>query len=462
MIQYYKSNDKGLRMNKKLFKYYMIRGMGRCVLELQSTKSVDKYKELVLWACTHNIAYDPQCESVRASYVYSLTRFFGDDDIFVSAIINAIKRRSRYSDWDFKHMYELLELFASDGNEAARDALISEFEELISELNKKRRFNAYDHERDRLETVCISLLSAFGKALAPYIARALGSLFRHNPRYCGEDFDWFMICLSRELDKKKLKKLLGEETDEVIIFFEEFCKTVNSEDKYVRREVTIPNADDVVNEVDTWGRLSPASRVRFGRRADDSERLKLAYAILEEEDEDRKAELLSTFEFKSEGFPLEHKPIIEYTRSDNERLRDTAFGVLKYCRSDAVRNYALELLSSGENTSHALSMLIMNYTPAHKKMLLDALYDLKIDYTDSTDWHGLGMQILDAYEKGVHLPKEFLMYIYETTLCSCCREYALAELAKHRWLTMEIIEECRYDSKRSISEYVNRYYKPQK
>ena len=103
-------------------------------------------------------------------------------------------------------------------------------------------------------------------------------------------------------------------------------------------------------------------------------------------------------------------------------------------------------------------MLLCNYTPKDKRLLLEELYKLKIDYNDESDWHSLGLKILNVCDQNVKLPKEFFIYIYNTTLCSCCREYAVRELAKHRWLTSEMIEECRYDSNYDISYHINRYY----
>ena len=49
----------------------------------------EKYKDIVLWGCLHNLSYDTQCEGVRAEYVYHLTTFFCDETYFVVPIIKA-------------------------------------------------------------------------------------------------------------------------------------------------------------------------------------------------------------------------------------------------------------------------------------------------------------------------------------------------------------------------------------
>ena len=63
-------------MNKKDFKTCMQQGRGGWVLALKSEKNIEKYKDIVLWGCLHNLGYDTQCEGTRAEYVYELTTFF--------------------------------------------------------------------------------------------------------------------------------------------------------------------------------------------------------------------------------------------------------------------------------------------------------------------------------------------------------------------------------------------------
>ena len=168
--------------------------------------------------------------------------------------------------------------------------------------------------------------------------------------------------------------------------------------------------------------------------------------------------MLSVFAFRDEDFPLSHKTIIEYSKSSHERLSEVAFDVLTNCQSNVVREYAVELLGNEKYKLYALKMLLCNYTPDIKQLLLSEIYKIKVDYKDELDWHSLGLKIINVCDQNVRLPKEFFIYVYNTTLCSVCREHAIRTLSKHRWLTRDIIEECRYDSNYDISQYVNRYY----
>ena len=65
-------------LSKADFKKYMKQGLGRCALCLEEADNVDKYKEIVLFGCLHNLSYDMQCEGTSIFYDqndYLLLRF---------------------------------------------------------------------------------------------------------------------------------------------------------------------------------------------------------------------------------------------------------------------------------------------------------------------------------------------------------------------------------------------------
>ena len=439
----------------------MQKGLGRCVLALQSSNDIQKYKETVLWGCLHNLSYDTQCEGTRAAYIYELTTYFNDEDYFLAPSIEAFENLPRRSDWLFSHFCELLRRFAESGNNVAKDALQKKYNQLLSTLLHKRRFKGYDFERDNFERICLALSSLGGADILLKIANDMGYLFKENPHYSGDDFDWFCSSMHYGIGEKRLNTILMRESkksENILCFYQNYLKSIESTKNIVRKPIETPSTEDIKNEVILQGTLSPSLRARFSRRAESEEKMKLAEEIIAEVNLDVKAELLSTFVFRDENFPLSHQTIIEYSKSSHERLREVAFDVLTNCQSNAVQEYALMLLNDEKYKPYALKMLLCNYTPNIKNLLLVELSKINIDYKDKSDWHSIGLKILNVCDQNVKLPKEFFIYIYNTTLCSCCREYAVRALAKHRWITHEIIEECRYDSNYDISSYINRYY----
>ena len=452
-------------MNKKDFKTYMLQGRGACALVLQGEKNIEKYKDIVLWGCLHNLSYDTQCEGVRAEYVYNLTTYFGDDEYFVAPIIRAFTSLANRKDYLFQHFCTLLSLFAKNGNTNAKLALLQKYEQLYSELLHKRSFKAYDFERDNFQHFCIILLPSCNEDFICKMMRDLGHLFKENPHYDGDEFDWLCFSIEKHLGKRKFDQILKRDSqccEDVKCFYENYLPLIKKREENKRRPIQksqVPSADAIKEEIAITARIAPISRVRFSRHADATARKQLAEAAVTESDLDKKAELLSLFYHHE--FPLSHEIVIAYTNSAHERLREVSLGVLKNCQSKVVHDYALLLLKKEQHKEYALEMLLQNYTLSDKAFLLDVLYALDVSYEEESGWHSIGFKILDLFKSGKKLTKEFLLYVYNTTLCSCCRDRAVRTLAKHRWLTKEIIEECRFDSNDRIVKYINRYY-PQK
>lgn len=436
----------------------------RCVLALKQTDHIEKYRDVVRWGCLHNLSYDTQCEGTRASYVYALVSYFHDDAYFVSPTADAFLKTPPSDDHLFSHLCELLECFAERGNEYARAALDAKYAQLYGVLIGKRRFGVFDHERDAFENLCITLTSLGGLDAFLKIAEDMGALFRANPHYGGEDFDWFCAYSKGKFGAKKFDSLLSvhaEHSENIRRFHSDCQRALQALDDTVRKPIEPPEpltADAIAAEVTQNAALSTASRIRFARRADEKEKRALVRIALSENDLSQKAELLSALGGKADGSLISDEVLIGYARSDHERLSEVALELLTHRRSEAVRAYAYELLERRERIAYAIEMLIANYTSRDKTVLLSELSRLRVDYDGESGWHEVGVAILDAFDAKIRLPKECLLHLYETTLCSCCRASAIGQLAKHRWLTRDLIEECRYDASDEIADYINRYY----
>lgn len=426
---------------------------------LRSSDNIEKYKDIVLGGCLHNLSYDTQCEGTRAAYVYQLVCCFHDDTYFIEPTVAAFLKLPRHQDSTFEHLCELLQLFAENGSAEAKNALYEKYDQLLFSLIAKRRGRSYDYERDNFERACISLTSFGGREALFKIAEDMGALFNRNPHYDSADFAEFFSDSEDKFGKKRLVSLLKHESqrsENILRLYENYKRNLAGSHGAIHEPIKALCADDLIKEVNATGKLSPATRVRFSKCTEDGEKRQLALSVLREEDLSKKAELLSAF--YHDEFPMQHEALIAYSKSDHERLREIAFDVLGNCKSTAVGQYAHELFDAGENTYHAIQMLIPNYTRDDKSQLLSALRRLKVDYRDESGWHGIGLHILEAFNRKIQLPRECLLYIYETSLCSCCRERAVRHLAKHRWLTADKLEECRHESNGDIAAYVNRYY----
>jgi|GEM_PF-943215 len=453
-------------MSKKDFKRYMLQGLGRCNIVLQKSEKIEKYKDIVLWGCLHNLSFDAQCEGTRADYVYKLTKYFDDEEYFSNPIVEAYEKYKSKDLWQFHHLTWLLQCFASEENEIALNALHKKYKYLLSRLINKRSFTGYDFERDFFEAICFSLKALGGIDELLKIAYDMGELFEKNHHYSGSSFDWFCSQMSDSFGERKLNSILKLEAKKskyIKIFYENYKDALSELRSFIKTPIEPLSAFDIKKEIDEKETFPLREIVLFKRLSDDTEKEKLAKIIIDEPNEDKKAELLSTFtNLKMPFLFIPHNIIIEYAKSTNEKLKDEAINVLTECVSDEARAFGFELLKNEDNKnnkSQAIKILLRNYTKIDKEFLLSLLKNIKVEYDEETGWHNIGLKILELDDSGVKLPKEFLLYIYNTTLCSSCREGAVRALSKRRALTRDIIEECRFDSNDDISAYVNRYFK---
>lgn len=419
-------------MTKKDFKRYMCQGLGRCYIHLRDIDDKEKYKDIVLWGCLHSLSYDIQVEGTRAPYVYELTQLFDDDEYFITAIVEKIKKlSSRYHYDQLSHLSNLLGRFAEKGSREALDALLKQREKYLNALIGKRVFRGYDYIRDYFEIISISIIPLVEISA---LLSDFGRLFVENSHYNADEFDWFCICLENHYGKSRLSSLLKSESKEnnlVSAFRDSYVKEIASKNKTVRRK----------------------------RPPEDIE--ELADKLLAEPDLDEKAELLFCIGCKKNIPPRIHKDIIEYSKSGHYELSENAIYTLTNCQSDVVHDFALSILDS-DLKIHAIEMLLMNYRHEDDELLFSEILKYKIDYDDAYNWHSVTSKIVTAYFSGVKLPRKYIMYVYNNTLCSYCRANAVESLSKRRMLTEDIVEECRYDSNDDIVEYVNRYYKKQR
>lgn len=439
--------------SKAAFKRALQCGLGRCALALQQPDVREAYREIVLWGCLHSTAYDPQCEGTRADYLYTLVRMYDDDAYFLTPLLARFTQYKQADSWTFLQFCELLTCFAKDGHTAARDALNAKYAAFYDALCKTRHIN--QALSDNFEALCVARTSLGGIDAFLDISQALLALYARNPRYVPTDFRWFFDNAAHKFGARHIRHALcGKQATPALraLYHTLYDKPVPQP---ASQPVLPPTADDYLTALAQSGTISPALRVRFRYRADDATRTQLANALLAQTDPAKRAALLTLF--RSTPFPLPCAPLLADAQADHPQLRDAAREALTQCRDAAVRDFALTLLAAQPTNSDALCMHLTNYRPADKALLLTALAALPVNKSDS-GWHAVVLHICAQFRAGnpARLPREVLCFVYERSLCSCCRASAVHFLGKRGWLTPEMLDECRHDSSEEIrrSRYV--------
>ena len=174
-------------MTKNEVKQAIQRGLGRGYLAVRNDP--DRYRDLVLWACGRNLAFDTQCEGTRAWYDYQLILCYSDRAAFRDHVIERFQRKQPDGGWDYSHFSELLSYFAEDGDGAAEAALWEKYKELLAALHSFRRSSRrMRNTQECFETICVAL--SWKEENYSRISLDVGGLFLKSRLYDGWDFMW--------------------------------------------------------------------------------------------------------------------------------------------------------------------------------------------------------------------------------------------------------------------------------
>ena len=423
-------------MNKIEFKNAMLCGLGRCVLACR--KDPERYRSEVLWGCTHQLAYDAQCEGTHAWFLHELVSCYTDKAPFRDAAINALFRKSMRG-WIQLQIEEFLHYLADDGDKIAEKAIWDKYVEMYSALRAKKRIpSSYFCLRDDYEFLAIDLSCEVENTLR--IASDMGSLMRENPIYDGWDFEQFFWQLEENKQLGALRRFAKK--DKYAAYF-----LIESE-KARKKHDAEREEREKQNE-----RAQNASPYLFSRKAEDEAFRLHAEKYMDETDPGKRADLLDVFIWRR-PFPLEPDPIIKDAASEHERLRDNAWDALHVIRSPKVREFALSNLDA--EPEKLIPLLITNYSDEDRKLLEKLLTSIPNDNDKDDVIHSIGRCVTDQRDIGIKAPAWILHWFYENDRCSCCREYLVREMGRRRLLTDEMLNECLYDANDDIRKYAEK------
>lgn len=400
-------------MTKKQFKKAMLCGLGRCVAELKGTADKSKYFNEVMWACAHVISWDPQCEGTKSFYIREMINCFDDREPFVSVVVERFEKCLSDRLWRFSHYSALLRQFALDGSRRAEKALWKKYGILYSALSeRKRKARGIFEDRDNFETLCIELMFV-SEENCFRIIRDIGELYLKNKIYDGWDFSQF---------------------------------------------------DWKTGEV--YGKRHVAAELR--KRAENDSAF-ACYLSKREEEKKREESLRRGLQTQAKDKPIENAvkamdaaELIRSARTDDGETRKKALYRLEKMKGDAVKKFATELYAASEEEevrTLALCMLVRNYEKEDKDFIIAAVHSVPV--CEDYDWHFVLSAVLDLFEKDSFKepPGELLLWAYENSRCSFCREYVVRAMSRRHMLTRELSKECLYDCNGKIRAFAEKKLK---
>ena len=429
----------GKVMNILQFKRAMCCGLGKCITELSATVDIIRYKNIVLWGCLHNLSYDVLFEGTRAYYVYQLTEFFNDEMYFLQPLSKKFSELLFVADsGTFAHCCELLCQFAKNGNVLADSVLNEKYDALLSFLLKVSDKKARKKASANFETISISLNSLHGFAFFCKSCKDIGSLLLRNK---DADFTWFLCNGESKFGKKRIEKFLKQkstEGEEYDIFYK-IMLTKGDKTKPEEKERT---AAKLIKKLEK-GTDGFIDRFHLRYTINEEQSKLIADMLKHTRGEKRTAQLLQCF---SGDCPLKSEVLIDFYEKGGAVLKNATLRILSERKETGLREFALKLLTEDKVNGKAVQLMLSNCLPGDEKILLSVLKKLKIDYKNSENWHSAFTAVLAAASQKIKISEDVLLYIYENSLCSLCRADTLRLLAKRRWLSEDILNECLHDS----------------
>jgi len=410
----------------ELFESWVRKGLGRAVAFLTRNKGIP-YRDAILHACLHNVAYDAQCEEGRGEYLWMLIEHSGDRKLFRDALLDHLTRLPHDTEeYDWPQIFHVAKKFASEGDSAMRRAMYSAFD-----------------------------LLGFGKAGASSATSLInldaleGLVFAvHRFDSSSPEDDWWMIGslitdLEDRMGKQEAVQLIASAaaTDtaigNVISAYRQYEEEGRQANERVDSErVDLPALKNMPGDR-SW-------RWRFRRWALKATHEELsaatAYFLLDVNPEKVWGCLRA---FAHRPFPGDVCRLLELSDSDHERVRRAAVVTLSRIKDLRVRRRALILLQSAERFTDGIDLLESNYEAGDFRIFEDLL----TRSLTPAELHGIGLSIRHIVDKKVWPELEkVLLSLYETGPCSLCRTEFVEALIELERLPDFIRDEGQFDA----------------
>lgn len=388
--------------------------------------------------------------------MYVLQSYY-EDAYFEEKIIE--KFSGKITDiWLFDHLTNLLYLFADDGSKKAHEAMLCKYDHIYTKLRKNTGRDTWE----QLEWLCVWLVTLEGFEGFKRIVLDLADYYERKNESEPYSFDWFWSASKDSCDEDKMKRFIMESDRKGIRIFEDSL----SDFVYERKEQAekplrekkhkpeVPTLEQLIEECHTKSErmIYLGRRLIFGTYATEEQVKELAEAIVSmQHDKSLQAGLLRIFNKRE--FPLDVEYLIEYAEDENKALREAAMEALSKVKDERVREYAYGLIREKRSSEYALGILFCNYRKEDDQVILNLLKEQKVCYRDAV-WHGVFSDALDWLEEHSDAPVEAVYYLYEHTLCSCCRAWIVQLMIDRGIMTEDICMECVYDSNSDVREKV--------
>jgi hypothetical protein len=400
------------------FTGWLSKGLGRPAIFLRENDS-GPYKEALLFACTHCLTYDAQCEESREDYLMRLVRLSNDPDDFRGGIIRALSAGlDENKEMDFSQILDLACLFAMERDDGIRRAI-------------------YDSAARAGYRFCEALVKLDGLDALLFTV----GLF---PVTLPEDDRWRIGVLINALEDRDGKAAAAVALKQAASEHSVLAKLMKAHDDYgmssgPRESIPPKDYPELKRMIAKEGR--GAVTRRWVERASEEDLALAAADLLTQTSEGNLQAYLRIFWHRT--FPLRPQCLIDLASNGPRRVARAAMQALRRITSAEVRAFGLDLIKTSERFSDGVELLARNYETGDFERV-DVL--LQQPMTDH-EAHSLGYAIDHILEVQLYSEAEnALLWLYEHGPCSTCRTKFVKHLLALNRLPDWMREEIRYDA----------------
>lgn len=401
---------------KRMFRSSIRRGTGEAYLLINNYPAINFSNEIIK-ACVKNFAYDGQCESSRAAYLFDLILLSNQKKIR-SKVLNALVTEQKDT-WSLTQLFDLAKLFAMRGDLEAKQAIYNRF--YVNPINGSD-WAGY-----------AEIIDLDGLDGLLFIANKIGKSLENFPD------DWqdnsiitYFQQKHPDIDALAALKEVAEGNPHILLYLKNIETTENG--RVINPRISF---DNIVDEV-------LKSKRRFIRKEVSDEELDLlAQRLLTEKNEKDIEKLL--FIFTKFKFPLDIQLILDIAKrksTKSKKIGDLGILALRLIASDEIRAFALAEANKTKYPASLLRILKSNYRDGDYK----TLRRFAEAAVNEDDIESLAVSYVDIYETNKTVEcKQPIEAIYGKLTCAIHRHDLVKILQASNVLSDQISEEIKFD-----------------
>ncbi len=398
------------------------RGTGEAYLILKENPTID-FSTSIIKGVLRNYAYDGQCESSRAQYIFDLYKLSKQKDKIRNAVLRGLNEEHEDT-WSLTHLFDLAKLFALEGDQEMKNAIYDRF---------------CNNPIDGSDWVGYSeILELDGLQGLIYITEKFGKSIDLNP----DDWqdDWIIRNFQEENPALNVNKILDDiaKENKFIRIYLDNIKRINASQEEHKPKPT--KYKDVIEEV-----INSKPFISFvrKRKLSQNEVKEIAEQLVLETNRTNIEKLLEVFDYHK--FPFDCEIILNYAkqkRSTKNRLVENAIEALKHLKSNSIREFALDKIQNSKNTIDYLEILVSNYQIGDFKILSEIANNTNNEHKIE-QFARIFIEIFEANKTAEC--KEPLEILYNKMNCSIHRNGIIKILIENKVLSEKIRNEIKFD-----------------